>query len=106
MIITCYDQVSIINVCGSRQRAEKTNDITGKIFCSITPHKIFKFCLSYTPRETFFFFFPAWQNRKGLRTVQGNARARKQEGVGWEAGQGEGIGDFWDSIRNVNEENI
>ena len=27
--------------------------------------------------------------------VQGNARARKQEWVGWGAGQGEGIGDFW-----------
>ena len=26
--------------------------------------------------------------------VQGNARARKQEWVGWGAGQGEGIGDF------------
>jgi hypothetical protein len=26
--------------------------------------------------------------------------------VGWGAGQGEGIGDFWDSIWNVNEENI
>jgi hypothetical protein len=31
-------------------------------------------------------------------TVQENARARKQEWVGWAAGQGEGIGDFWDSI--------
>ena len=30
--------------------------------------------------------------------VQGNARARKQEWVGWGAGQGECIGDFWDSI--------
>ena len=30
--------------------------------------------------------------------VQGNARARKQEWVGWGAGQGEGIGDFGDSI--------
>jgi hypothetical protein len=26
--------------------------------------------------------------------VQGNARARKQEWVGWRAGQGEGIGDI------------
>jgi hypothetical protein len=26
--------------------------------------------------------------------------------VGWGAGQGGGIGDFWDSIWNVNEENI
>ena len=25
---------------------------------------------------------------------QGNARARKQDWVGWGAGQGEGIGDF------------
>ena len=30
--------------------------------------------------------------------VQGTARARKQEWVGWGAGQGEGIGDFWYSI--------
>ena len=30
--------------------------------------------------------------------VQGNARARKQEWVGWEAGQGEAIEDFRDSI--------
>jgi hypothetical protein len=30
--------------------------------------------------------------------VQGNARARKQECVGWGAGQMEGIGDFWDII--------
>ena len=30
--------------------------------------------------------------------VQGNARARKQEWVDWGAGQGEGIGDFQDSI--------
>jgi hypothetical protein len=30
--------------------------------------------------------------------IQGNARERKQEWVVWEAGQGEGIGDFWDSI--------
>ena len=27
--------------------------------------------------------------------VQGIARARKQEWVGWEAGRGLGIGDFW-----------
>jgi hypothetical protein len=38
--------------------------------------------------------------------VQGNARAKKQEWVGWGAGQGEGIGDFGDSIWNVNEKNI
>jgi hypothetical protein len=30
--------------------------------------------------------------------VQGNARAKKQEWVGRGAGQGEGIGNFWDSI--------
>jgi hypothetical protein len=30
--------------------------------------------------------------------VQGNARARKMEWVGWEAGWGECIGDFGDSI--------
>ena len=30
--------------------------------------------------------------------VQGNARARKLEWVGWGAGWGEGIGDFQDSI--------
>ena len=30
--------------------------------------------------------------------VQGNARARKLECVGWGAGQGEGIGDFGDNI--------
>jgi hypothetical protein len=39
-------------------------------------------------------------------SVQGNARAKLWEWVGRGAGQGEGIGDFWDSIRNVNEENI
>jgi hypothetical protein len=30
--------------------------------------------------------------------VQGNARARKREWVGWGAGQEESIGDFGDSI--------
>ena len=30
--------------------------------------------------------------------VQGNARARKREWVGWGAGQGEDLGDFQDSI--------
>jgi hypothetical protein len=30
--------------------------------------------------------------------VQENARAWKREWVGWGAGLGEGIGDFWDSI--------
>jgi hypothetical protein len=35
--------------------------------------------------------------------VQLNARAKKWE---WEGrGGGEGMGDFWDSIGNVNEEN-
>jgi hypothetical protein len=38
--------------------------------------------------------------------VQGNARAKKLEWVGKGAGQEEGIGDFWDSIWKVNEENI
>jgi hypothetical protein len=38
--------------------------------------------------------------------VQRNARTKKWEWVGREAGQGEGIGDFQDSIWNVNEENI
>ena len=38
--------------------------------------------------------------------VQGNARAKNWEWVGWGAGQGESIGDFRDSIWNVNEENI
>jgi hypothetical protein len=36
--------------------------------------------------------------------VQGNARAKKWEWVGRGVG-GEGVGDFWDSIGNVNEEN-
>jgi hypothetical protein len=36
-------------------------------------------------------------------SVQGNARAKKWE---WGGGDwGEGMGDFWDSIGNVNEEN-
>jgi hypothetical protein len=35
--------------------------------------------------------------------VQGNARAKKWEWVGREVG--EGMGDFWDSILNVIEEN-
>jgi hypothetical protein len=38
--------------------------------------------------------------------VQGKARAKKWGWVGRGAGQGEGIGNFWDSIWNVNEENI
>ena len=36
--------------------------------------------------------------RRSYAPVQGNARARKQEWVGWRAGQGEGIGDFQGSI--------
>jgi len=36
--------------------------------------------------------------------VQGNARAKKWEGVG-RGGVGEDMGDFWGSIGNVNEEN-
>jgi hypothetical protein len=37
-------------------------------------------------------------------SVQGNTRAKKWEGVGRGVGWG-GMGDFWDSIGNVNEEN-
>jgi hypothetical protein len=37
-------------------------------------------------------------------SVQGNARAKKWEWVGRGVGE-EGMGDFWDSIGNVNEEN-
>ena len=36
--------------------------------------------------------------------VQGNARAKKWDWEGREVG-GEGMGDFWGSIGNVNEEN-
>jgi hypothetical protein len=36
--------------------------------------------------------------------VQGNARAKKGEWVGRGLG-GVGMGDLWDSIENVNEEN-
>jgi hypothetical protein len=44
-----------------------------------------------------------WEERplvlgRSCAPVQGNARTRKQEWVGWGAGWGEGIGDFWDSI--------
>ena len=38
--------------------------------------------------------------------VQGNAKAKKWEWVGREAGWGKGIGDFWASILNVYKENI
>jgi hypothetical protein len=37
--------------------------------------------------------------------VQGNARA-KNMGMGGEGSGGEGMGDFWDSIGNVIEENM
>jgi hypothetical protein len=44
-----------------------------------------------------------WKKRPiGLATW--NARAKKWEWVGRGVG-GEGMGDFWDSIGNVNEEN-
>jgi hypothetical protein len=35
--------------------------------------------------------------RRSYAPVQGDARARNQEWVGWGAGRGEGIGDFGDS---------
>jgi hypothetical protein len=38
-------------------------------------------------------------------SVQGNARAKNWEPVGRGVWGGEGMGDFWDSIGNVNEEN-
>jgi hypothetical protein len=52
-----------------------------------------------------------WEERplvlKRLYTpVQGNARKRKQEWVGWGAGWREGIGDLGDRICNENGENI
>jgi hypothetical protein len=37
--------------------------------------------------------------------VQGNARAKKN-GNGWVGKWGWGMGDFWDSIGNVIEENM
>jgi hypothetical protein len=36
--------------------------------------------------------------------IQGNARAKKWEWMGRDVG-GKGMGDFWDSILNVIEEN-
>jgi hypothetical protein len=36
--------------------------------------------------------------QRSYAPVQGNARARKQEQMGWGAGQGEGIVGFGDSI--------
>ena len=41
--------------------------------------------------------FAKAENSVGYKS-QGNARTRKQEWVGWGAGQGEGIGDFGDNI--------
>jgi hypothetical protein len=38
-------------------------------------------------------------------SVQGNARAKKWEFVSRRVRGGDGMGDFWDSIGNVNEEN-
>jgi hypothetical protein len=38
-------------------------------------------------------------------SVQGNARAKKWEWVGVGEWVGEHLGDFWDSIGNVNEIN-
>jgi hypothetical protein len=43
--------------------------------------------------------------RRSYASVQGNARARKREWVGWGAGWGEGIKGFGDSIWNVKVEN-
>jgi hypothetical protein len=37
--------------------------------------------------------------------LQGNARAKKKKKNGWVGKWGEGMGDFWDSIGNVIEEN-
>jgi hypothetical protein len=44
-----------------------------------------------------------WEERllvlgRSYTPVKENARARKQERVGWGAGLGEGVGGFWDSI--------
>jgi hypothetical protein len=36
--------------------------------------------------------------------IQGNARPKKWEWMGRGVGGGEDMGDFWDSIGNVNEE--
>jgi hypothetical protein len=38
-------------------------------------------------------------------SVQGYTRAKKWEWVGRGVGVGEGMGDIWDNIGNVNEEN-
>ena len=39
-----------------------------------------------------------WVLKRLYSPVQGNARAKKREWVGWGAGQGEDIGDFRDNI--------
>jgi hypothetical protein len=44
-----------------------------------------------------------WEERplalqRSYAPVEENSRARKQEWIDWGAGQGESIGDFWDSI--------
>jgi hypothetical protein len=41
---------------------------------------------------------PGPGSRSGLNGEQGNTRARNQEWLGWRAGSGEGVRDFWDSI--------
>jgi hypothetical protein len=41
--------------------------------------------------------------RRSYAPVQGNARARKQEWVGWGAGWEEGVGGFGDNICNANK---
>jgi hypothetical protein len=47
-----------------------------------------------------------WYCEDHMPQYRGNARARKQEWVGWGAGHREGIGGFGDSIGSVNEESI
>jgi hypothetical protein len=53
-------------------------------------------------------YYPVIKNNEFLQTlyapVQGDARAKKGEWVGRGLG-GVGMGDLWDSIENVNEEN-
>ena len=39
-------------------------------------------------------------------TVQRNTRAKRRNWVGRREGSGKGIGDFWDSIGDVNNENV
>jgi hypothetical protein len=52
-----------------------------------------------------------WEERplvlgRSYAPVQGNARARKQEWVGWGTEWGEGIGGLGDNMYYINEENI